>query len=64
MDNPIQDEGELKELKSYEHCSGSIEAVDTNEETIMSTKDRDTTLTVIVLLLVCLGLAVLAHVIV
>ncbi len=36
----------------------------TNEQTSISIKDPDTTLTMIVLLLACLGLAVLAHVVV
>ena len=62
MDNPIQNELEMQELK-YEHSSGSIESSETNEETSMSIKDPDTTLSMIVLLLACLALAALAHVI-
>jgi hypothetical protein len=37
---------------------------ETNEQTSISIKDPDTMLTMIVLLLACLGLAVLAHVVV
>jgi len=37
---------------------------ETNEGTSISIKDPDTMLTMIVLLLACLGLAVLAHVVV
>jgi hypothetical protein len=63
MDNPIQNELEMQELK-YEHSSGSIESSETNEETSMPIKDPDTTLSMIVLLLACLALAALAHVVV
>jgi len=63
MDNPIQNELEMQELK-YQHSSGSIESSETNEETSMSIKDPDTTLSMIILLLACLALAALAHVIV
>jgi hypothetical protein len=63
MDNSIQNEPEMKELK-YENPVCSTEAAKTNEETSMSIKDPDTTLSMIVLLLACLALAALAHVIV
>jgi hypothetical protein len=63
MGNLIQNEPEIQELK-YEHSSGSIESSETNEETSMSIKDPDTTLSLIVLLLACLALAALAHVVV
>ena len=63
MDNPIQNEPEMQELK-YEHSSGSIESSETNEETSMSIKDPDTMLSMIVLLLACLALAALAHIVV
>ena len=63
MGNLIQDEAEMKKL-TYEHSSGSIEAAETNEETSMSIKDPDTTLSMIVLLLACLALAALAHIVV
>ncbi len=36
----------------------------TNEQTSISIKDPDTTLSMMVLLLACLGIAVLAHVVV
>ena len=61
MDDLIQDEADMKKTKC-EHVSGSIEAVETNEETNISIKDPDRTLSMIVLLLACLGLAALAHV--
>jgi len=63
MDNLIQAQAEVKELK-YEHSSGSTESTETNEETSMSIKDPDTTLSMIILLLACLALAALAHVVV
>jgi len=63
MNNPIQAHAEMKELK-YENSFEFTENVETNEETSISIKDPDTTLTMIVLLLACLGLAVLAHVVV
>jgi len=63
MNNPIQSEVEMKELK-YEKSFGSSEEAETNERTSISIKDADTMLTMIVLLLACLGLAVLAHVVV
>lgn len=40
----------------------SIEAAETNEETSVPSKDEDTMISMIVLLLACLGLAALAHV--
>jgi len=63
MDTPIQNEGEITELK-YEKSSGSIEGAETNEGTSLPLKDPDRTLTMIVLLLACAALAVLAHVVV
>ena len=61
MDNPIQNEAEMEELK-YEKSFASTEAAETKEEMSMSTKDQDTMLSMIVLLLACLMLAALAHV--
>jgi hypothetical protein len=61
MHNPIQNEADLNELK-YEKSFRSTENADANEETTMSIKDPDTMLSMIVLLLACLGLAALAHV--
>ncbi len=63
MDNLIQNEAEIDELK-HEKSSGSIDSAETNEGTSMSLKDRDTVLSMTVLLLACLALAVLAHVVV
>ena len=61
MDNPIQDEAEMEEL-NYEKFLGSTKAAEMNEETSAPLKDRDTILSMIVLLLACLTLAALAHV--
>jgi hypothetical protein len=63
MDNPIQNEADFKELK-YEKSFRSTNGVETNKETSMPIKDPDTLLSLIVLLLACLGLAALAHVLV
>ena len=61
MDNPIQNEGGLEELK-YEKFFGSTKGTETNEGANLPLKDQDTMLSMIVLLLVCLALAALAHV--
>ena len=61
MNTPIQNEADLNELK-YEKSFSSTENAHTNEKTTMSIKDPDTILSMIVLLLACLGLAALAHV--
>ena len=63
MDNPNQNEAEIRELK-HEKSSGAIEGAEMNEGTSLPLKDPDTTLTMIVLLLACAALAVLAHVVV
>jgi len=63
MDNPIQNEAEMEELK-YEESFASTEAAETREGTSMPPKDQDTILSMIVLLLACAALAVLAHVVV
>ena len=63
MNNPIQDEAEIKELKN-EKSFGSTESAETSDGTNISIKDPDTMLSMIVLLLACLGLAALAHVVV
>ena len=63
MDNPIQNEAEMTELK-YEKSYGSAEGTEANERSTMSIKDPDTMLSMIVLLLACLALAGLAHVVV
>jgi hypothetical protein len=63
MDNTLQTQAEMKEL-TYEKFFGSTKGAETNEETSMPPKDQDTILSMIVLLLACLGLAALAHVVV
>ena len=63
MNNPIQNEAETQELRR-EIPFRSAPKTETNEQTSISIKDPDTMLTMIVLLLACLGLAVLAHVVV
>jgi hypothetical protein len=63
MNNPIQKEPEMHEL-TREISLRSAPKNETNEQTSISIKDPDTMLTMIVLLLACLGLAVLAHVVV
>ena len=63
MNNPIQNEAETQELRR-EIPFRSAPEDETNEQTSISIKDPDTILTMIVLLLACLGLAVLAHVVV
>ena len=61
MNNPIKDESEIKELKN-EKSFDSTESTETTDGTSISLKDPDTMLSMVVLLLACLGLAVLAHV--
>ena len=61
MDNLIQNEAEMKEVNEPKMFA-SIEAAEMNEETGVPSKDEDTMVCMIVLLLACLGLAALAHV--
>ena len=63
MNDPIQNEAETQELKR-EIPFRSAPEDETNEGTSKSIKDADTTLSMIVLVLACLGLALLAHVVV
>lgn len=63
MNNPIQNEAEMKRLK-YEESSVSAEGVETKDETSAPIKDPDKMLSMIVLLLACIALAALAHVVV
>lgn len=63
MDNLIQTEAEMEELK-YEKFFDSTKGAAPNEETTVPLKDQDTMLSMIVLLLACLALAALAHVVV
>jgi hypothetical protein len=61
MNDPIQDEAEMPELRR-EIPFRSAPEDETNEGTSTSIKDPDTMLSMTVLLLACLALAVLAHV--
>jgi len=63
MDNLIQNEAEMKELKRA-RSFGSIKGAEIKEGPSMSIKDPDTILSVTVLLFACLALAALAHVVV
>ena len=63
MNNPIQNEAETQELRREIPFRSALED-ETNEGTSTSIKDADTTLSIIVLVLACLGLALLAHVVV
>ena len=64
MDNTLQTQAEMKEL-NYEKFFGYSEGAETHEGTRLSyRKSADKVLSMIVLLLVCLGLAALAHVVV
>ena len=63
MNNPIQNEAETQELRREIPFRSALED-ETNEGTSMSIKDPDRMLSIIVLVLACIGLAVLAHVVV
>ena len=63
MNNPSQRGPEIQELKREKPFS-SAPKDETTDGTSMSIKDPDTILSMTVLLVACLGLAVLAHVIV
>lgn len=63
MNNPIQNEAETQELRREISFRSALED-ETNEGTITSINDPDRTLSIIVLILACLGLALLAHVVV
>jgi hypothetical protein len=63
MNNTSQRGPEIQELKR-ENLFSSAPKDETIDGTSMSIKDPDTMLTMFVLLLACLGLAVLAHVVV
>ena len=63
MDNLIQNEAEMKELKRAKSF-GSTKGAEIKDRTSMSMKDPDTMLSMTVLLFACLALAALAHVIV
>ena len=63
MNNPIQNEAETQELRREIPFRSALED-ETDEGISTSIKDADTTLSIIVLVLACLGLALLAHVVV
>lgn len=63
MNNPIQKEPEMHEL-TREIPLRSASKNETNEGTSASINDPDRMLSIIVLVLACLGLALLAHVVV
>jgi hypothetical protein len=63
MNNPIQNEAETQELRREIPFRSALED-DTNEGTSTSINDPDRMLSIIVLILTCLGLALLAHVVV
>jgi hypothetical protein len=63
MNNPIQSEEEAPELRHEIPFRSALED-DTNEGTSTSIEDPDRMLSIIVLVLACIGLAVLAHVVV
>ena len=63
MKNTIQRASEMQELKR-DIPFRSAPKDETNERTSISIKDPDTMLSIIVLVLACLGLALLAHVVV
>ena len=63
MDNSLRHQTDIQEPKP-EKLSGFRACGETEAETSMPIKDADTILSIIVLLLACLGLAALAQVIV
>jgi hypothetical protein len=63
MNNPIQNEAETQELRREIPFRSTLED-ETNEEISTSINDPDRMLSIIVLVLACLGLALLAHVVV
>ena len=63
MNNPIQNEAETQELRREIPFPSALED-ETNEGINTSINDPDRMLSIIVLVLACLGLALLAHVVV
>ena len=63
MNNPIQNEAETQELRREIPFRSALED-ETNEGTSTSINDPDRMLSIIVLAFACLGLALLAHVVV
>jgi hypothetical protein len=63
MNDPIQNEAETQELRREIPFRSALEN-EANEGTSTSINDPDRMLSIIVLVLACIGLAVLAHVVV
>lgn len=63
MNNSIHNEADTQAVM-HEKSFNSTEGAETGDGTSISIKDPDTMLSMTVLLLACLGLAVLAHVVV
>jgi len=63
MNNSIQNETETQELRREIPFRSAPEA-ETNEETNTLINDPDRILSIVVLVIACLGLAILAHVVV
>jgi hypothetical protein len=63
MNNPIQNEAEAHQPRPEIPFRFALED-ETDEGTVTSAKDPDRTLSIIVLVIACLGLALLAHVVV
>ena len=63
MNNPIQNEAETQELRREMPFRSALED-ERDEEISTSINDPDRMLSIIVLVLACLGLALLAHVVV
>ena len=63
MNNPIQNEADTQELRHETPFRSALED-ETNEGISTSINDPDRMLSIIVLVLACIGLALLAHVVV
>jgi len=63
MNNPIQNEAETQELRREMPFRSALED-ERDEEISTSINDPDRMLSIIVLVIACLGLALLAHVVV
>jgi hypothetical protein len=63
MNNTSQNEADTQELRREISFPSALED-ETNEETSTSINDPDRMLSIIVLVLACIGLALLAHVVV
>jgi len=63
MNNPVQNETETEKLRREIPFRSALEDK-ANEGTITSITDPDRILSIVVLVIACLGLAILAHVVV